>query len=145
MSVHYSAIVSKGRLTLPDFEELVLSSGVYAYVATSPAQGRAWLDQMSSLPPDCCVLAYDDRIGLRESIVVLEGRRVAFGEQDELWVPIDEDGRPLKLAQPLLSTELEDEEEYATIKDAIQLGLDQFGISMTSQEFRGMITRSPVA
>jgi len=142
MSVHYSAILSKTLLSLPGFDEFVLPTGAFAYVANSPAEAVACLDRFRILPNDLCVLVYDDRVGLRESIVISDGARVTFGAGDELWVPLGEDGHPLATARALRHTELQDDEEYATIKDAIQLGLDRFGASMSSRKFQQLVVAS---
>lgn len=71
------------------------------------------------------VVRYDSRIGHRSSEVMDGGRCVAsYGENDELFVPLDEDGEPLDDATPIRRENLLQGEEYETKVNAIQLGLN---------------------
>jgi hypothetical protein len=59
----------------------------------------------------------------------------AFGEADELFVPLDEEGEPIVFAEPLLAEELSEDLEYETIANAIQLGLGAMGAGAWDELF----------
>jgi hypothetical protein len=74
------------------------------------------------------VIRHDDRIGHRSSKLYRNGELVqAFGEDDELYVLLDEEGEPISDGERFSLRELDPDEEYETVKNAIQLGLDGLG------------------
>jgi len=74
------------------------------------------------------VVRYDDRVGLRWAGLYEGGEAVReFGEDDELWVPLGEDGEPVVDGLQLKYSELDPDEEYATSVNAIEAGLLAFG------------------
>jgi hypothetical protein len=50
-----------------------------------------------------------------------------FGEGDELFVPLAENGEPIKTAPRIKLADFIAGEEYETIQNAIELGLAEFG------------------
>lgn len=74
---------------------------------------------------------YDNRVGVRTTALVDERGIREFGEADELWVPLDEDGEPMRDAQRLRSHELEPEGEYDCITSTLDMGLEQLGVRAT--------------
>jgi hypothetical protein len=76
------------------------------------------------------LVRYDDQIGHRSSALYESGReKVAYGEEDEIWVLLDDDGAP-DMSGPRLRVDQLDPDpdvEYETIENAIQLGLRDFG------------------
>ncbi len=73
-------------------------------------------------------LNYDSRLGYRESQLYEKGdSRLGFGLDDELWVPLREDGELDRSAPPMKVSELQEDEEYGTIKNAIDFGFESFG------------------
>jgi hypothetical protein len=67
---------------------------------------------------------YDNRCGLRAAASFRAGALSAsFGEHDELWVPLDEDGEPRHDVPPVPATSLDPNEEYDCMQDAIEVGL----------------------
>ena len=67
---------------------------------------------------------YDSRVGHRASREYRNGDLVAsYGEADELWVQIDEQGYPIPTSERFHVDELLDDVEYETIENAIDLGL----------------------
>jgi hypothetical protein len=74
------------------------------------------------------VFEYDSRVGHRASRVYKDGELTAtFGEADELWVPLDEQGYPILTADRLHTGELLNDVEYETVENAINLGLKTVG------------------
>lgn len=72
---------------------------------------------------------YDSRTGYRSAILWNGGQAIAeFGAEDELFVPLDEDGEPVASATLRPRADLKSDEEYETAKNAIELGLDAFGV-----------------
>lgn len=83
---------------------------------------------LSSVYGSSLVVRYDDRIGHRSSILYKEGKRArSFGEEDETYVLLDEEGEPLRDGARFKLAELTSDEEYETIENAIQAGLAEFG------------------
>jgi hypothetical protein len=74
------------------------------------------------------LIRFDSRTGHRSAELFEDGeRRRSFGDADELYVPLDESGEPVLTAAPLRFADLDPEQEYETIENAIQLGLKAFG------------------
>lgn len=67
---------------------------------------------------------YDNRCGLRAAAAFRGGTLSAeFGEDDEWWVPLDEDGEPRRDVPPVPAADLDADEEYDCVRDAIEVGL----------------------
>ena len=81
------------------------------------------------------LVRYDSRIGHRSSAVFKERTQSTFGDADELYVALDESGMPVLSAQPLHVDELRSDEEYETVKNAIQLGLDAVAVNQWERLF----------
>ena len=76
------------------------------------------------------LVRYDDRIGHRSSAYIVDGRlQSSYGEEDEIWVLLDDNGEPLLSGPRFHTSELDPDPdvEYETIENAIQLGLKDFG------------------
>ena len=69
-------------------------------------------------------LVYDNRVGLEDAHVFQNGGRCSvFGEQDEIWVPLDDLGEPLIDSQGVTAGDLDPSREYDVLHSAIDLGL----------------------
>jgi hypothetical protein len=85
---------------------------------------------------------FDSRVGKRSSAIFENGeQRQAFGEADELYVPLDERGDPVRDAPPMTLTMLDPKEEHETIQNALQVGLRALGRGSWDELFR-LITTS---
>ena len=85
------------------------------------------------------VVRFDSRIGHRSAALYLDRQpALVFGEADELYVPLDEQGLPRREAEPLRADQLAPEEEYETIQNAIEQGLKAFGLGNWDELLRFM-------
>jgi hypothetical protein len=74
------------------------------------------------------LIDYDSRFSHRAATVYASGvLRHKFGENDEMFVPLDENGAPVLHARPRKIAEFLEGEEYETILNSIQLGFSSFG------------------
>lgn len=98
--------------------------------------------QISLRLSQAILVRYDDRIGYRMSVVYQEGNPIkSFGLEDEIWVMTDEDGELIVNGKQFNIEQIkDDEEEYETIYNAIQLGLEFLKIN-TWDEVHSFITR----
>lgn len=91
------------------------------------------------------LIRYDDRVGYRESIVFQKGYSIKrFDLADEIWVMLDDGGEPIVNGKQFTIEQIEDDDddEYETICNAIQLGLESIEINKnTWREIRSFITR----
>lgn len=77
------------------------------------------------------LVLYDDRCGLRHSALYEAGDMVrTFGEEDEIWVALDEQGQPDLDGARYRWEEIRDDVdgEYETLVNAIDAGLKAFGV-----------------
>jgi hypothetical protein len=82
-----------------------------------------------SIPFGRALLVRYSRLGHRSSRLCIAGEETAcFGKDDELFVPLDDRGYPITSATPKSRFEWEPNEEYETISNAIQLGLERLGV-----------------
>jgi hypothetical protein len=73
---------------------------------------------------------YDNGCGVRASVAFRGGALSAeFGADDEWWVPLDEDGNPSREVPWLPAAELDPDEEYDCVRDAIEVGLAALDVS----------------
>jgi len=99
--------------------------------------------ELSQLLGRALVVRFDSRIGHRSSALFEHGSLSrAFGEQEELFVPLDERGEPTAGAAPVRRWERDPDAEYETSKNAIQLGLEALGAGEWEQLFE-VITAPP--
>ncbi len=90
---------------------------------------------------DALIVDYDSRLGYRQTRIYASGElRRSFDKDDELWVPLDESGEPMKEAPALKCADLLEDEEYETIRDAIDLGFEAFQ-SGNRAEFKAFIPK----
>jgi hypothetical protein len=105
-----------------------------AFVTNPRAQG-SYLAQVADVASElsrllgkALLVAYDTRVGVRLSALFSEGDAEAeYGEEDELFVPLREDGTPDAGGRRFHPEELDPSGEYETILNAVQMGLQQFG------------------
>lgn len=75
---------------------------------------------------------WDDQNGVREAKFYLDGNDpLEFGEEDELYVELDDDGYPASSGKIYTLSEVEecpDEKEFETCKNAIELGCEASGL-----------------
>ncbi|OUL33864.1 hypothetical protein BV372_15195 [Nostoc sp. T09] len=75
------------------------------------------------------VARYDSRVGHRSSILFEESLPMSsFDENDKIWVLLDEEGNPLIDGERFSINSMKDDQEYETICNAIQLGLQALGV-----------------
>jgi hypothetical protein len=75
------------------------------------------------------LVRYDDRVGYRSAVYFVEGvEEAVYAADDELWVPLDDEGDLVLSENPIHKTEFDEDTEYETIENAIQLGLKRFGV-----------------
>jgi len=88
------------------------------------------------------VIRYDSRIGHRSSRLFEDGMlQCSFGAEDEVWVPVDEEGLPVKDGPVYKETELLPGEEYETIQNAIELGIQEMPQTLGWQDLLRFITK----
>jgi hypothetical protein len=89
--------------------------------------------KLSTQTHNSLLVLYDDRIGYRYSCMYTEGIFTKeFTPEDEVWVMVDEGYEPLleKYFSAMEVSEDENEDnEYKTMWNAIELGLDEMGIN----------------
>jgi hypothetical protein len=74
------------------------------------------------------VVWFDSRVGYRASLVFVQGQETAsYGEDDERYVLLDDDGQPPVGAEQCSLAQLDSAQEYETITSAIELGLAHLG------------------
>lgn len=74
------------------------------------------------------VARFDSIIGYRSSMVFENGVLVQiFAQDDEIYAPLDEEGEPMVNGPRVRLAELKPSEEYDTLQNAIQLGLEFVG------------------
>ncbi|MBH8575127.1 hypothetical protein I8752_19330 [Nostocaceae cyanobacterium CENA369] len=87
------------------------------------------------------VVRYDSRIGHRSSIMFAEGLAIySFDANDEIWVLLNEEGNPLIDGQKFSINSMNDDEEYETIYDAIQLGFQVLGLDNYNEVYSFIIS-----
>ena len=75
------------------------------------------------------VVFYDNRCGVRITVLYEHGQPAReLGEDDELWVLLDEEGEPLVEGPKFRPDELQEDEEYDCVWSAIHAGLDALGV-----------------
>jgi len=117
--------------------------GVYPVTSRSDRMNELEFDKAATHLSKTCgnalVVLYDNRVGRRVSKLYRDGELDReFGELDEKWVPLDENGDPQINHRKLSADELNDDDEYDCVQDAITLGLSRLGVvnSLTSNDLK---------
>jgi hypothetical protein len=111
----------------------------YSIVARDDSKSRqAFVAEMEKLASfissnfnKALLLRWDGRVGYRSASLYINGEAIKFfTEADEIWVLLDDEGNPLLNGEKFRVSELDPnpETEYATIVNAFQLGISEFGI-----------------
>jgi hypothetical protein len=73
---------------------------------------------------------YDNSCGVRAAVLYEHGQPSReFGQDDELWVLLDEEGEPLVEGSKFRPDELREDEEYTCLWSAMHAGLDVLGVA----------------
>jgi hypothetical protein len=115
-----------------------------AVFATGPRDDTSFFNIADSLAQQlslrfghALIVVFDDRTGTRVSSLFRDGTADAeFGEEDELWVPLDANGHAMSNGPRLTPAQLDPDQEYETATNAIQLGLAAIGHADAWPEFR---------
>jgi len=110
--------------------------GVYAVLSRSDRMNEDAINEAATYLSTTCgnalAVLYDNRVGLRISKLFRDGKLYCeFGEIDEKWVPLDENGAPDINHHTLSTDELNPEDEYECTQDAISLGLAKLGVAIS--------------
>ena len=108
-----------------------LANGTFGVYRVAGRSDRFDVEAMTSLASTlsestsaALAVLYDSRCGLRAAVAFRGGAVSAeFGEDDEWWVPLDEDGKPRRDVPPVPAADLDADEEYDCVRDAIEVGL----------------------
>lgn len=127
---HAAAMVNP--ISIEAFE---LPDNLLVVCQSSPRRSSAFADDMDCFTCEisksitkALLIRYDSRVGHRSSRLYVEGHlKREFGQNDELFVPLDEKGEPITTGPHIKFNEMVANEEYETIKNAIELGLSEFG------------------
>ncbi|BAY81410.1 hypothetical protein NIES267_08860 [Calothrix parasitica NIES-267] len=88
--------------------------------------------QISIIFSQALLIRYDGRVAYRESTVFQEGYPIKkFDLADEIWVMLDKGGKPIVNGTQFTVEQISDNdnEEYETVYNAIQLGIKSIGIN----------------
>ena len=122
-------------------KRMLFAVAALSIATTAFAADRMVTDETTKAECSACHIAYPPRmLPVASWEALMAGLKTHFGEDDELWVPLDENGQPDLSAAPLAVDDLLDDEEYATLKNAIDLGLEEFGVALSSREVVSLIT-----
>ena len=107
--------------------------GVYRVATRSvPLDVEAMTSLAASLSeavPAATAVFYDNRCGVRAAATFRGGTLSAeFGEEDEWWAPLDDEGVPRRDVPPVPATDLDPDEEYGCVRTAIDVGLADLGV-----------------
>jgi hypothetical protein len=81
---------------------------------------------------EALAIRYNNKTGIRQSIFYDSTGKKTFGKEEEIYVLLDDEGEPLRDGKQFKYDELDtldDEEEYETLYNAIELGLIELNIS----------------
>lgn len=85
--------------------------------------------QLSESAAAALAVFYDNRSGVCAGGLYRAGELVQeFGEDDELWVPCDDEGEPRRDCPPIPPSEMDEDQEYDCIRDAIAAGLSKLEV-----------------
>jgi hypothetical protein len=118
------------------FQAMPMGDNLSAIVLGSTPSPRRRQDQLDELAKTlshragrCLVVEYDSRTGTRSSKLFENGDHILdFGEEDEIYAPLDRHGQPKTDGLRLRLAELDPAEEYETIQNAIELGMAKLGV-----------------
>ena len=105
---------------------------IYADKRNSSFRDSRLLDlaKKASVNNTCVYLEYDSRVAYRHAILMRNGVVLEeFGADDELWVPIDDQGNPIREAQHVKTSDLDPAVEYETIADVFFLAVRKLNAS----------------
>ena len=144
MSYRYFCVLA--RVAHPEFcvEPLLLGEGCVAYLFESPELASVSARKMKEGNFEFLEVWYNDQVGLRYSRHFKNGLARDFAEDDELWVPLNEEGNPVLSAHRVRKREFKDGDEYDCVYDCITAGLHSFGLSSDSRVLRDELLNHPI-
>ncbi|MFO1041859.1 MAG: hypothetical protein U0941_08740 [Planctomycetaceae bacterium] len=132
VSAIFRALTSRRSLRLVRFDDRTY--GIYPVDARSDPMDEVATNSIACQLSVACGHAlgvlYDNRIRLRRSTLFQDGNQIHQVRDDqEQWVRLDDTGYPETNGVVLTIDNLDPDEEYDCVRNAIDLGLAQLGVS----------------
>ena len=103
---------------------------------------EAFAEKLSLSYGACLLIRFDDRVGLRFAARFEAGSPVAtYDSESEIFVETNQDGLPILGAPKLRLRELDPNREYETLRNAIQIALDEIGHSQCWEQLWEIISQ----
>jgi hypothetical protein len=134
-AVRVATAAAGPRARRPRTKVRAVAPRLSAVYAANPRPEGSFAKEMASLAAELSLplgkalfVLYDNRVGVRLSAMFADGDLVAeYDAEDEIFVPLDENGEPQLLGPRLKPAELDPEQEYDTVMNAVQRGLKDLG------------------
>jgi hypothetical protein len=157
MSERFEAVIMKaasvtahesfGALSSPLHLRLIrLSEDLYGIhrVTTRRDFPEALIDEVAAQVSKSCSAAlaifYDNQVGMRYCHLFRAGvLNASFGEQDEVWVRLDDEGEPIMDGERFSVDQLRDDEEYDCIRTGIDAGLEALVVDNPPAEAESLL------
>ena len=136
MSDRYFTLILADEIEIPTLKRVKLGEQQFAYVGDSL---DGFKDAMKSLRMNIrryCMIYYDEAEDVRQGTVKATKGKFEFGRQDEVFVPLDEDGLPLANATMIRRKDGAKSGTYERVQDAIDLALQRYGLELSSDELK---------
>ena len=140
MSVKYFTLIIAEEFEIPTLQRKTLEQGQFAYYCDNLDVFKAAMQSLRRNIRRYCMIYYDEAKEIRQGTVKATKGKFEFGRQDEIFVPIGEDGLPLTNATMVRRADGADSGTYERVQDAIDLACQRYGLTIGSQGLKDALT-----
>ena len=136
MSGKYFTLIIADEIEIPDLQCQELEPGHFAYYCDKLDTFRSAMKALRKNIRRYCMIYYDEDEKIRQATVKATKGKFEYGRQDEIFVPLGEDGLPLANATMIRRADGADSGTYERVQDAIDLACQRYGLSLGSDQLK---------
>lgn len=136
MSGKYFTLIISDEIEIPGLERQEIEAGQFAYYCDDLDAFRAAMKALRKNIRRYCMIYYDEAEKIRQATVKATKGKFEFGRQDEIFVPLGEDGLPLANATMIRRADGAESGTYERVQDAIDLACQRYGLTLGSEQLK---------
>ena len=140
MAAKYFTLILAESVEIPTLQRQDLPNDQFAYYCDDLDVFKAAMKSLRMNIRRYCMIYYDEEKEIRQGTVKATKGKFEFGRQDEIFVPIGEDGLPLANATMIRRADGAESGSYERVQDAIDLACQRYGLALGSEELKDLLT-----
>ena len=136
MSGKYFTLIIADDIEIDTLQRQEIEAGQFAYYCNDLDAFRAAMKSLRRNIRRYCMIYFDEDEKIRQATVKATKGKFEYGRQDEIFVPLGEDGLPLANATMIRRADGAESGSYERVQDAIDLACQRYGLGLGSDQLK---------